>query len=81
MSTAWDAVRTKRAVRAFADRPIEQGDLDRILAAGRRAHSAKNLQRWAFIVVRDRDRLREMAELGPYCGHIAGAVRIAGSAG
>ena len=45
MSTAWDAVRTKRAVRAFADRPIAQDELDRILAAGRRAHSAKNLSR------------------------------------
>ena len=65
MSTAWDAVRTKRAVRAFADRPIAQDELDRILAAGRRAHSSKNLQRWAFIVVRDRERLGDAA-LGPY---------------
>ena len=73
MSTAWDAVRTKRAVRAFADRPIAQDELDRILSAGRRAHSSKNLQRWAFIVVRDRERLRAMSALGPYCGHIAGA--------
>ena len=73
MSTAWDAVRTKRAVRAFADRPIAQDELDRILSAGRRAHSSKNLQRWAFIVVRDRERLGAMSALGPYCGHIAGA--------
>lgn len=73
MSTAWDAVRTKRAVREFADRPIPQPDLDRILDAGRRAHSSKNSQRWAFIVVRDRERLAAMSKLGPYCGHIAGA--------
>jgi nitroreductase len=71
--TAWDAVNTKRAVRAFADRPIEPVHLDRIVAAGRRAHSSKNQQRWAFIVVRDRARLTEMATLGPYCGHIGGA--------
>jgi nitroreductase len=78
MSSAWDAIRTKRAVRHFADRPIPEEDLDRILAAGRRAHSAKNLQRWAFIVVRDRERLREMAALGPYCGHIGrSAVAVA----
>jgi nitroreductase len=73
VSTAWDVIRTKRAIREFADRPIEQDRLDRILEAGRRAHSSKNQQRWAFIVVRDRERLQAMSRLGPYCGHIAGA--------
>jgi nitroreductase len=70
---AWDAVRTKRAVRRFSDRPIEPDRLDRIVAAGRRAHSSKNQQRWAFVLVQDRDRLVAMSRLGPYCGHIAGA--------
>ena len=71
--TAWDAINHKRAVREFADRPIEPDRLERILDAGRRAHSAKNLQRWAFIVVRDRERLRELSALGPFAGHLAGA--------
>ncbi len=71
--TTWDAVHGKRAVREFADRPLDPAHLDRILEAGRRAHSSKNLQRWAFIVVRDRDRLRELSTLGPWAGHIAGA--------
>lgn len=71
--TAWDAVRDKRAVREFADRPLDPDHLDRILRAGRRAHSAKNLQRWAFILVRDRERLRALSTLGPWCGHLAGA--------
>ncbi len=69
----WDAIRTKRAVRAFADRAIEPDHLDRIVAAGRRAHSSKNQQRWAFVLVQDRERLVAMSRLGPYCGHIAGA--------
>src|SRR4051812_34202677 len=73
MSTAWDAIRMKRAVREFEDRPLDEADLERILAAGRRAHSSKNQQRWAFVVVRDRERLVAMSKLGPYCGHIAGA--------
>ena len=71
--TAWDAVNAKRAVREFADRPLEVAHLDRILAAGRRAHSSKNQQRWAFVVVQDRERLRRLTEVGPYAGHIAGA--------
>src|SRR4051794_34976627 len=69
----WDAVRHKRAVREFAARPLEPEHLERILAAGRRAHSSKNLQRWAFIVVTERERLEALSTLGPYAGHIAGA--------
>jgi nitroreductase len=73
-----DAVHAKRAVREFADRPLAEADLAAILEAGRRAHSAKNRQRWAFIVVRDRARLREMATLGPWCGHVGGAAAAVG---
>jgi nitroreductase len=69
----WDAVRTKRAVREFADRPIEPAVLERILRAGTRAHSSKNQQRWAFIVVRDRARLAALAKTGPYARHVGGA--------
>lgn len=69
----WTAVRTKRAIRRFADRPLEEDHLRRILDAGRRSGSSKNLQRWAFIVVRDRRRLGELSEVGPWAGHLAGA--------
>jgi nitroreductase len=63
----------KRAIRRFADRPLEPADLDRILDAGRRSGSSKNLQRWSFIVCRDRAHLRELAGVGPFAGHLAGA--------
>lgn len=69
----WDAVRSKRAIREFSDRPIEPADLDRIVRAGTRAHSSKNQQRWAFIVVRDRQRLAALSKTGRYAGHLAGA--------
>jgi nitroreductase len=68
-----DAVHGKRAVRTFDTRPIAPDDLHAILDAGRRAHSAKNRQRWTFIVIRDRDRLRALSTLGPWAGHVAGA--------
>jgi nitroreductase len=71
--TVRDAVAHKRAIREFADRPLAEADLEAILDAGRRAHSAKNKQRWAFIVVRDRERLAQLSKLGPWCGHVAGA--------
>ena len=69
----WKAISTRRAVRRFADRPLDDGHLERILRAGRRANSSKNQQAWAFIVCRDRAHLRELAEVGPYAGHLTGA--------
>jgi len=40
--------------------------LERILDAGRHAGSSKNLQRWDFIVVDDREHLRALSAVGPY---------------
>ena len=70
---AWQAIDSIRVVRKFQDRPLDEAHLRRILDAGRRAGSSKNLQRWAFIVVRERTHLGELAAVGPYAGHLAGA--------
>lgn len=71
--SVWQAVQGKRMVREFADRPLEPDHLVRILNAGRRSASSKNLQRWEFIVCRDREHLRELAAVGTWAGHLAGA--------
>src|SRR5207245_10448971 len=71
--SVWQAISTKRMVREFADRAIEPEQLTRILNAGRRAGSSKNLQRWEFIVCRDAEHPRGLAAVGPYAGHLAGA--------
>ncbi len=67
------AIRTKRMVRAFAARPLDPGQLDAILDAGRHAGSSKNKQRWDFIVVEDRAQLEALSKVGPFAGHISGA--------
>lgn len=69
----WTAIHTKRAIRSFDGRPLVPEHLQRILRAGRHAGSAKNLQRWDFIVCTDREELRALAEVGPWAGHLAGA--------
>lgn len=69
----WQAIDSIRVVRDFAPHPIEDEQLERIVNAGRRAGSSKNLQRWAFVVVRDRDRLQRIAQSGPFAQHVAGA--------
>src|SRR6266542_3018104 len=69
----WATIASLRAIRRFADRPLEPDHLERILRAGRRSESAKNEQRWDFIVCRDREHLRELSRLGPWTDHLAGA--------
>ena len=69
----WEAIRTIRVVRRFSDRPIEDDALRQILDAARHAGSSKNLQRWAFQVVRDRATLERLSHVGAYAGHLAGA--------
>ncbi len=69
----WDAIRSRRDVRAFAERPIDDGDLDRILEAGRRSPSSRNWQPWDFVVVNDREQLAELATVWQGAGHVAGS--------
>ena len=69
----WTAIRTKRMIRAFEARPLGPDHLERILDAGRHAGSSKNLQRWDFIVIDDREHLQALAAVGPYASHLAGA--------
>jgi len=69
----WTAINSIRVVRKFTNRPVEPAHLDRILNAARRTASSKNRQDWAFIVVRDRAHLRELASVGRYADHLAGA--------
>lgn len=57
----WDAITSRRDVRQFQDRPLPREALERVLEAGRRAPSANNWQPWDFVVVTDRDQLRELS--------------------
>ena len=69
----WTAIDTVRVVRTFSNRAIEPDRLRRILDAARRTGSSKNEQDWAFIVVSDRVHLTELAAVGRFAGHLAGA--------
>lgn len=67
----WDAIRARRDVREFSERPIADVDLERILDAGRRAPSSRNWQPWDFVVVTDREKLVELARVWRGAAHVA----------
>jgi nitroreductase len=69
----WEAIESRRNVRSFSDRPIPAQDLDQILEAGRRSPSSQNWQPWDFILVTDREQLRDLAKVWEGAGHVAGS--------
>ncbi|MDD2756698.1 MAG: nitroreductase family protein [Methanothrix sp.] len=47
------AIRDRRSIRDYRDLPVEEEKLQAVLEAGRLAPSARNMQDWKFIVVKD----------------------------
>src|SRR5258706_12361263 len=68
-----EAIRTKRAIRKFQDKPLSDDLIKSILNAGRRSQSSKNEQTWQFIAIRDKKILKDLSQCGQYAGHLAGA--------
>lgn len=66
----WDAIRARRNVRSYEDRPIRPDHLDRILEAARRSPSSTNQQAWDFVAVTERDRLRDLAKVWNWASHV-----------
>jgi nitroreductase len=75
----FEAVRTVLAVRKYQDRPISDEVVHRIVEAGRLTGSSRNLQPWQFIVVQDKETLRQLGALvqtGPYTAQAAMAIVV-----
>jgi len=66
-------LRTLRAIRDFRPDPVPDPALQAILEVARWSGSASNRQPWDLVVVRDRERLRDLAAAGPHTGHLARA--------
>lgn len=69
----WDTIRSRRNVRAYAQRAIAAQDLDRILEAARRAPSSSNQQRWDFVASTQREQLENLSQVWRGAGHVATA--------
>jgi nitroreductase len=60
---AIEAILKRRVQRTFADQPVESEKLAKIVDAGRHAMSARNMQPWQFVVIQNRDTLKEVGAL------------------
>lgn len=61
-SQAVQFLRSRRSVRRFKDKPVEQETLQQLIEIARYAPTASNAQLVEWIVFTDRDRIRELAE-------------------
>ncbi|MFO7295497.1 MAG: nitroreductase family protein [Caldicoprobacter sp.] len=56
----------RRSIRKYKDMDVSQEDIDIILRAAMSAPSAGNQQPWHFIVVDDRQKMKEITKYHPY---------------
>jgi nitroreductase len=76
----YQAVRTVLAVRSYQERPIPPDAVRRILEAGRLTGSSMNRQPWHFIVIENKETLRQLGALassGPYTAQAPLAIVVA----
>lgn len=57
-----EAIVERRSILSFSSKPVEEEKLLRVLEAGRLAPSARNMQDWKFVVVKDPSLRRRLAE-------------------
>ncbi len=57
-----EAIETRRSIRRYLERPVEFEKITTILDAARKAPSAGNLQTWRFIVISDRNLIKQLSE-------------------
>ena len=68
-----EAIRNRRSIRDYQDKPEPQEKLNNVLEAARLAPSASNRQMWKFVVVRESERRRELSRATGGQAHIASA--------
>ena len=71
-----DLIMKRRSVRQYTAEPIADADIQAILEAAMAAPSANNIKPWEFVVVRDRDLCRRLADTHPYSKMAAEAAAV-----
>ena len=68
-----EALKTRRRIRAYEDRAVPRGVIEDLLDCARWSPSARNVQPWSFVVITDKEMLRQIAEIADYGKFIATA--------
>jgi len=58
----FEAIKTRRSIRAFTSEEVSDGEIEKILDAARWAPSAGNIQPWIFVIVKNPEAKRRLSE-------------------
>ncbi|WP_432663867.1 nitroreductase family protein [Wukongibacter baidiensis] len=68
-----DAIFKRRSIRKYESRTVEKEKIELLLKAAMQAPSAGNQQPWEFIVVQNKEMLKNLSMMSPYAGMVAEA--------
>ena len=71
MNDVLNLLKTRRSIRKYKNKPVEEEKIEKCLEAARWAPSASNRQPWEFIVVKDENTKRKLSTIHPYGKFIA----------
>jgi nitroreductase len=64
-----DAISKRASIREYEDKPVSDDLIEKIIDAGRRAPTARAVEPWEFVVIKDRNTLQKLGEIantGPF---------------
>lgn len=67
-----EAIKKRRSIRKFSDKPISKEKINQILEAARWTPSGKNNQPWRFLVIENEDKKIKLAE----CTHYSSTINL-----
>ena len=76
---AIQAIKTRRSIRKFQDKPIPRDVLENIVDCGRLAASGRNDQPWEFVVVTDpaiKDKIANATDYGKFIAQAAACIAV-----
>ena len=65
-----DTIYDRRSIRKYQEKPVEEKLLNEILKAGMYAPSAVNKQPWHFVVIKDKEVMKDIKNLHPYASSL-----------
>ena len=71
-----ETIRWRRSVRRFTTDEIPKEDLKKIVDAGRLAATGSNLQPWDFVVVTNKDMIKQFARSGTWISQAAAVIVV-----
>ncbi len=63
---AFENILTRRSIRKYKDKPVDNDLIHKLLEAAMYAPSARNTQSWTFVVIDKRNLLDELSVIHPY---------------